>query len=146
MFQQVDADMIGMGPYLMSEEADLEFLGQMENKALFQLSLNMIAVTRLVMGNINIAAATALQVLHPEGREIAIEYGCNVIMPNLSPTKFREGYQLYDHKPGLNDDPFHFGLHLEERIQSRGREVGWNESGSSRKWLMKQEKQEQLAC
>ncbi len=146
MFQQVDADMIGMGPYLMSEEADLESLGQMENKALFQLSLNMIAVTRLVMGNINIAAATALQVLHPEGREIAIEYGCNVIMPNLSPTKFREGYQLYDHKPGLNDDPFHFGLHLEERIQSRGREVGWNESGSSRKWLMKQEKQEQLPC
>ena len=50
MFQQVDADMIGMGPYLMSEEADLESLGQMENKALFQLSLNMIAVTRLVMG------------------------------------------------------------------------------------------------
>ncbi len=37
MFQQVDADMIGMGPYLMSEEADLESLGQMENKALFQL-------------------------------------------------------------------------------------------------------------
>lgn len=139
MFQQIDADMIGMGPYLMSEDADLGFLGQMENKALFQLSLNMIAVTRLVMGNINIAAATALQVLHPEGREIAIEYGCNVIMPNLSPLRFRDGYQLYDHKPGLNDDPFHFGRDLESRIKSRGREVGWNESGSSRKWLAKQE-------
>ncbi len=41
-------------------------------------------------------------------------------MPNLSPTKFREGYQLYDHKPGLNDDPFHFGLHLEEKEFNRG--------------------------
>ena len=47
--------MIGMGTYLMSEGGDLKSLGQTENKKLFQLSLNMIAVTRLVMGNINIA-------------------------------------------------------------------------------------------
>lgn len=137
MFQKLDVDMIGMGPYLMSEEADLVSLGQMENDKLFQLSLNMIAVCRLVLGNINIAAATALQVLHPEGRELGIEYGCNVIMPNLSPTKFRKGYQLYDFKPGLKDDPFTFGVRLESRINSRGREVGWNDSGSSKKWLMR---------
>ncbi len=56
-------------------------------------------------------------------------------MPNLTPLQYREGYQLYDKKPGLKDDPETFGLKLEERIQSKGREVGWNLSGSSRKWL-----------
>ena len=135
LFQKLEADMIGMGPYLMSEGGDLKSLGQTENKQLFQLSLNMIAVTRLVMGNINIAAATAMQVLDPQGRETAISYGANVVMPNLTPLQYREGYQLYDKKPGLKDDPETFGLKLEERIQSKGREVGWNLSGSSRKWL-----------
>ena len=135
LFQKLEADMIGLGPYLMSEGGDLKSLGQTENKQLFQLSLNMIAVTRLVMGNINIAAATAMQVLDPQGRETAISYGANVVMPNLTPLQYREGYQLYDKKPGLKDDPETFGLKLEERIQSKGREVGWNLSGSSRKWL-----------
>ena len=81
------------------------------------------------------AAATAMQVLDPQGRETAISYGANVVMPNLTPLQYREGYQLYDKKPGLKDDPETFGLKLEERIQSKGREVGWNLSGSSRKWL-----------
>lgn len=134
-FQSVDADMIGMGPYLMSEGAELHSIGQMEPKKLMQLALNMIAVTRLVLGNVNIAAATALQVLEPEGREMGIEYGCNVVMPNLSPLKYRPGYQLYDNKPCLDDEPTQCASCLEKRIESRGRKVGWNLSGSSRKWL-----------
>ncbi len=134
-FQSVDADMIGMGPYLMSEGAELHSIGQMEPKKLMQLALNMIAVTRLVLGNVNIAAATALQVLEPEGREMGIEYGCNIVMPNLSPLKYRPGYQLYDNKPCIDDEPTQCASCLEKRIESRGRKVGWNLSGSSRKWL-----------
>ncbi len=135
MFQKVDADMIGMGPYLMSESADMVELGQMENEKLLQLTLNAIAVTRLVLGNINIASVTALQVLHPQGREMGIEYGCNVVMPNISPLKYRADYQLYDNKPCIEDDPTHCATCMEGRIRSRGRTVGWNLSGSSRKWL-----------
>lgn len=103
LFQSLDVDMIGMGPYLKSEGADLKELGQMAPKPLMQLALNMIAVVRLVLGNVNIAAATALQALRDDGRETGIEYGANVVMPNLSPQKFRPGYQLYDNKPCIND-------------------------------------------
>lgn len=142
LFEALDIDMVGMGPYLMSRGGDLESIGQLEQKMLFQLSLNMIAVTRLVLGNVNIASATALQVLHPQGREEGIDYGANVIMPNLTPLRYREGYQLYDHKPGLKDDPKAFGIGLEERIRARGREVGWNRFGSSKKWLCKNSLQE----
>ncbi|MBQ8829428.1 MAG: [Burkholderiaceae bacterium] len=139
-FQKVDADMIGMGPYLMSEGAELGALGQRNPKELMQLSLNMIAVTRLVLGNVNIAAATALQVLEPEGREMGIEYGCNIVMPNISPLKYRAGYQLYDNKPCIEDEPTQCASCLERRILSRGRKVGWNLSGSSRKWLQRNRK------
>ncbi len=135
LYQKVDADMIGMGPYLKCEGNDLEALGQMEPKALMQLSLNMIAVTRLVMGPVNIAAATALQALRDDGRELGIEYGANVVMPNLSPQRFRKGYQLYDNKPCLEDEPTHCADCLEARIESKGRRVGWNMMGSSRRYL-----------
>lgn len=134
VFQKLDVDMIGMGPYLMSQGGDLQELGQMEPKALMQLSLNMIAVVRLVLGTVNIAAATALQALRDDGREIGIEYGANVVMPNLSPQRFRAGYQLYDNKPCINDEPTQCADCLERRIVSRGRKVGWNMMGSSRRF------------
>lgn len=132
LFQKLDVDMIGMGPYLMSQGGDLKELGQMEPRRLMQLSLNMIAVVRLVLGDVNIAAATALQAIRDDGREIGIEYGANVVMPNLSPQRFRAGYQLYDNKPCLNDEPTQCADCLEKRIASRGRRVGWNMMGSSR--------------
>lgn len=134
LFQSLDVDMIGMGPYLKSEGADLKELGQMAPKPLMQLALNMIAVVRLVLGNVNIAAATALQALRDDGRETGIEYGANVVMPNLSPQKFRPGYQLYDNKPCINDEPTQCADCLEKRIASRGRKVGWFMMGSSRRF------------
>ena len=50
----------------------------------------MIAVLRLMMKDINIAAATALQAIDPMGREKALKVGANVIMPNITPGKYRE--------------------------------------------------------
>lgn len=133
-FQQFDVDMIGMGPYLMSEGGELQEYGQMEPKALLQLALNMIAVTRLVLGPVNIAAATALQAIRDDGRELGVSYGANVVMPNLSPQQYREGYQLYDNKPCLDDEPTQCASCLENRLRPIGRSVGWNMSGSSRRW------------
>ena len=127
--------MSGMGPYLMSEGGELQEYGQLEPKALLQLALNMIAVTRLVLGPVNIAAATALQAIRDDGRELGVSYGANVVMPNLSPQQYREGYQLYDNKPCLDDEPTQCASCLENRLRPIGRSVGWNMSGSSRRWL-----------
>ena len=137
-FQKFDIDMIGMGPYLMSEGGELQNFGQMAPEPLLQLSLNMIAVTRLVLGPINIAAATALQAIRDDGRELGVAYGANVVMPNLSPLQYRTGYQLYDNKPNLGDTPEQCARSLEARIEGIGRHIGWNMSGSSRRWLRRQ--------
>lgn len=137
LFQQLDVDMIGMGPYLMSQGGDLQEIGQMEPEPLLQLSLNMIAVVRLVMGPVNIAAATALQAIRDDGRELGIMYGANVVMPNLSPQSYRTGYQLYDNKPCVNDGPMQFASELERRIAAIGRDIGWNKPGSSLRWCQR---------
>jgi biotin synthase len=135
LFQELDVDMIGMGPYLKSSGSDMPQAGARDAAAQLQLALNMIAVTRLVMGPVNIAAATALDVLDPRGRELGILHGCNVIMPNISPRALRAGYQLYDNKSRLLDGPPMQEAPLDERIERCGRRVGWNLAGSSVHYL-----------
>ena len=130
-YAQLDADMLGMGPYIVSMGADMVDEGMMEVEPLLQLSMNMLAVTRLVLRDVNIAAATALQTLQEEGRERGIAHGCNIIMPNISPRDIRRHYQLYDNKPCIEEERTDCRGCLETRIVSVGRRVGWNEWGCS---------------
>ncbi len=69
----------------------------------FNLSLRMIALMRIVMKDINIVASTAMQTIDPAGREKAIMCGANVVMPNLTPAQYREGYRIYAGKPGYRE-------------------------------------------
>lgn len=134
-FRDMDIDMIGMGPYVLHEHTPLA--GEVDNSGnakakRFMRSLNMVAVTRLVMRDVNIAAATALQVLDPAGREKAVKAGANVIMPNLTPTKYRDDYRLYEDKPcAAEDSDICLGC-LQRRIDSIGETIGWDEWGDSR--------------
>lgn len=139
-FKEFDIDMCGMGPYLEHEDTPLyQYRNLLITKQeRFDLALNMIAVLRLLMPDINIAAATALQAIDPAGREKAIAVGANVIMPNLTPTKYREEYQLYENKPCLDEDAELCRNCLEARIHMAGAEIGYGEWGDSKHFLKRQ--------
>ena len=92
-------DMVGMGPYVAHPDSLMPDSRYQLPTTNYQLSLRMIALTRLYLWNVNIVAATALEALDPEnGRRRGIEAGANVIMTNLTPAKFRVGYDLYPGK------------------------------------------------
>ena len=92
-------DMVGMGPYVAHPDSLMPDSRYQLPTTNYQLSLRMIALTRLYLWNVNIVAATALEVLDPEnGRRRGIEAGANVIMTNLTPEKFRVEYDLYPGK------------------------------------------------
>lgn len=131
-FRDFSIDMIGMGPYIRSEDTPLPGSQALDKSASFKLGLKMIAVTRLVCRDINIAATTALQALEPNGREQGITFGANVTMPNLTPTEVRKDYQLYEGKPCINEGKGECRNCLLNRVQSVGREVGFNAWGDSR--------------
>ena len=99
--KQFDIDMCGMGPYIEHHETPLYAYkdGLMPLKERFNLSLKMIAILRILMPDINIAATTALQTIEQNGRERAIQIGANVLMPNITPGKYRDNYFLYENKP-----------------------------------------------
>lgn len=132
--KKLDVDMVGMGPYIEHEDTPLyQFREQLATKQeRFDLALKMIAVLRLLMPDINIAAATALQAIDPVGREKALKIGANVIMPNLTPCDFRKEYQLYEDKPCLDEDAELCRNCLEARIEMAGSEIGYGEWGDSK--------------
>lgn len=133
-FKQLDIDMCGMGPYIEHEDTPLYQYRHLlkTKKERFDLTLNMIAVLRLLMPDINMAAATALQAIDPAGREKALAIGANVLMPNLTPCEYRKEYQLYENKPCLDEDAELCRNCLEARIELAGSEIGYGEWGDSK--------------
>jgi len=99
-FRDFDIDMAGMGPYIEHKDTPLfRFRGDLlPLRDRFLLSLKMVALLRIMMKDINIAATTAMQTIDPMGREKALKVGANVIMPNLTPVKYRQNYLLYENQ------------------------------------------------
>ncbi|MDR1727909.1 MAG: [FeFe] hydrogenase H-cluster radical SAM maturase HydE [Acidobacteriota bacterium] len=133
-FRDYDIDMVGMGPYiehpdtpLYRHRGDIPPLGER-----FQLSLRMVALLRIMMKDINIAATTAMQAIDPMGREKALRAGANVLMPNLTPVKYRSDYLLYENKPCIHEEAEACKFCLESRILSVGDVIAYGEWGDSR--------------
>ncbi len=129
-FSEYDIDMIGMGPYIPQERAPLS-TQPVDLDLNFILALKMIALTRIVMPDINIAATTALQALDPNGREKALKAGANILMPNITPQQYRADYQLYNDKPCIEEEPLLCLGCLESRIKSLGETIGYDQWGDS---------------
>ena len=141
-FHDFDIDMVGMGPYIEHENTPLyQHKDQLMSKIdRFYLSLKMVAVLRIMMKDINIAATTAMQAIDPLGREKAIKVGANIIMPNLTPTRYREDYLLYEDKPCTDEDAEECKRCLEARIHMAGGEIGYGEWGDSKHFENRKDK------
>ncbi len=86
--------MVGIGPFLSHQ--DTPFANEPNGD--LDLTLFLLALIRLMLPKVLLPSTTALGTLHPDGRKLGILAGCNVVMPNLSPSGVREKYLLYDNK------------------------------------------------
>ncbi len=141
-FRDFDIDMIGMGPYIEHKDTPLyQYRNElMSLRERFLLSLKMVAILRIMMKDINIAATTALQTIDPMGREKALRVGANVIMPNLTPVKYRQDYLLYENKPCLDEEAEACKSCLEARIFMAGDTIAYGEWGDSRHFKGRRER------
>ena len=138
-FAEMDVDMIGMGPFI--PHPDTPLAGEpLDAASRLALGLKMIAVTRLHLHDVNIAAATALQALAPDGREQGVRAGANVIMPNVTDTHYRRLYQLYAHKPCLDENALLCRGCLERRLKGIGETVAYGRRGDSLHFARRQKK------
>ncbi len=131
--KDLDIDMCGMGPFIAHADTPLyqykDELWPIEER--FDMSLKMIAILRILMKDINIAAATALQAIDTIGREKALKMGANIIMPNITPGSYRDDYSLYENKPCTDEEAEDCKTCLEARITISGDKIGYGQWGDS---------------
>ncbi len=137
-FQEMDVAMIGMGPYIPHHNTPMNqsipAWNEHKEEQLHR-ALRMIAVVRIQLKDVNIASTTALQAIDPTGREMGLQAGANILMPNLTDTHYRTGYQLYDNKPCLDENATMCAGCLERRIEAIGETIGYGEWGDSPHYL-----------
>ncbi len=121
-FSEIQADMVGIGPFIPHPETPLKN----EKTGSFILALKVMALTRIMLPDINIPATTAMETLNPDGRIIALKSGANVVMPNITKTQYRAKYEIYPNKICLNDSPDKCRGCIGAKIKSIGRYVASN--------------------
>ena len=127
-FKDLNADMIGIGPFIPNENTPLKD----EKGGDFWLALKVMALTRIMLPDINIPATTAMETLNPNGRIIALQSGANVVMPNVTSTEYRAKYEIYPNKICINENPEKCRGCIEGKIKSIGRRIS-NDYGFHKK-------------
>ena len=114
--QQLRPHMIGIGPFIPHQDTPFHA----EKPGTLQDTLHLLAVLRLLFPKVLLPATTALGTIHPQGRELGILAGANVIMPNLSPVNVRGKYLLYDGKICTGDEAAECHSCMERRMEKIG--------------------------
>lgn len=111
--------MVGIGPFIPQKDTPFarEQAGTMEQ------TLRLLSIIRLIHPHVLLPATTALGTIHPKGRELGIQSGANVVMPNLSPVDVRDKYKLYDNKICTGDEAAECRFCMENRMKSIGYQV-----------------------
>lgn len=114
--RKLHPEMVGIGPFIPHH--DTPFAN--EARGGLELTLYLLSLLRIQQPDLLLPATTALATIHPRGREMGIEAGANVVMPNLSPSGVRDKYSLYDGKVCTGDEAAECRECLERRIESVG--------------------------
>lgn len=114
--QQLKPDMIGIGPYIMHKETPFRDY----QSGSLELTLRLLSILRLMFPYALIPATTALGTIHPQGREMGLKSGANVVMPNLSPVSVRKLYELYENKICTGEEAAQCRGCLEKRVKDTG--------------------------
>ncbi|MDR2815369.1 MAG: [FeFe] hydrogenase H-cluster radical SAM maturase HydE [Proteiniphilum sp.] len=129
--RNMEADMMGIGPFI--EHSGTPFYRSeaysIPQEERLNVTLRTIALLRILLKDVNIAATTAMQALDKFGREKGLMFGANVIMPNLTPAIRRKDYLLYENKPCLDEDASQCNNCLEARIACVGDAIGYGKWG-----------------
>ncbi|NLP04884.1 [FeFe] hydrogenase H-cluster radical SAM maturase HydE [Candidatus Fermentibacteria bacterium] len=126
-----DIDMCGFHPWIEHSDSPLAEYRDLapEREARVRLTLRMTALLRLMMPDIDIYATTALQMLDPDGPEKGLLHGANVLMPGLTPSKYRLNYRLFDGRTAVPDDPGRVMAAMTARCSAIGRKLMPGEPG-----------------
>lgn len=102
LFAEMDLDMIAVGPYVPHPDTPMGRGHPVERPNsrrrvpnTERMTRKVLALTRLACPEANMPATTALATMGWDGFSGALEAGANVIMPNVTPWRYRRYYSIY---------------------------------------------------
>ena len=98
--QELKPQMVGIGPFIPHQDTAY----RSEPAGSSALTLRLLAILRLMLPEVLLPATTALGTVLGDGRQQGMRHGCNVVMPNLSPSEVRRKYALYDNKISFGEE------------------------------------------
>ncbi|MBQ4530055.1 MAG: [Lachnospiraceae bacterium] len=116
---QLKPHMVGIGPFIPHEDTPFA----KEPQGNLSLTLFLLSLIRIMEKRVLLPATTALGTIDPNGRELGILAGANVIMPNLSPVNVRKKYMLYDNKICTGEEAAECRGCIDRRMESIGYEI-----------------------
>lgn len=124
--KEFDLDMAAFGPFIPSPNTPYadKTAGDVD------LTLRTMAIARIVLKNVHIPATTALATLDDDGRIKGLNVGANIVMPDLTPSPYREQYQIYPDRKCINDNPLSCKGCLQLQIESIGRRISDSQGDS----------------
>jgi biotin synthase len=117
--QELNLDMVGVGPFIPHPDTPL---ARAEAGGI-DLVLRFVACLRLLCPRALIPATSALSALAPDGWERGLAAGADVLMPNVTPARYRELYQLYPGRPSDVEDAASARARVEAMVRGLGRRV-----------------------
>ncbi|MEG2440208.1 MAG: [FeFe] hydrogenase H-cluster radical SAM maturase HydE [Acetivibrio sp.] len=117
--KELQPQMVGIGPFIPHHDTPLK---DCKSGSLSE-TLLLLSMVRIILPKALIPATTALGTIDADGREKGILAGANVIMPNLSPLRFRKKYALYDNKICTGEECGENKSLLEKRMEEIGYKV-----------------------
>ena len=117
--KELEPHMVGIGPFIPQKDTPF---GNMAAGTL-DMTLRLLSIIRLMNPKALLPATTALGTIAPDGRELGILSGANVVMPNLSPVNVRGKYALYDNKICTGDEAAECKGCLSRRMERIGYNV-----------------------
>lgn len=117
--RELHPEMVGIGPFIPHQDTPFA----KETQGSLELTLYLLSLLRIQQPDLLLPATTALATIHPQGREMGIQAGANVVMPNLSPVGVREKYSLYDGKVCTGEESAECRDCLQRRVESIGYQI-----------------------
>lgn len=117
--EQLQPQMIGIGPFIPHHNTPFRDMPQ----GTLDLTLRLLSILRLLFPAVLLPATTALGTIMADGRELGLQAGCNVVMPNLSPMSVRRKYDIYDNKICTGEEATECQSCLERRVSSAGYQI-----------------------
>jgi biotin synthase len=131
LMRELDVEMAGIGPFIPNDNTPLAGCRGGD----VTMTLKVLAVTRLVLPAVHLPATTALATIHPEGRQMALRCGANVVMPDITPVRYKKLYEIYPNKVCITEDgPGQCIPCISGMIRQSGRSVATDPGHGRRSW------------